>query len=529
VHDFVTGPALENPGATMFSLVMLVWTESGKAYAEDDYVAWMHEADLTRPSAHPLPGMRVAPGLPNGEPCGSSRVGDAAMGFHRCFVGGCVVCVLAWGCGGRSELNDPDEPNAPPEASSPIGFPARAADASVGGGADASIDAAADAADDHESDTLISTMDASDAAPWRTYDAQPWIADGSCTWGLGAAKSYAAGSDAVAVALGDINGDALLDIAVANDTSNTVSVLLGNGDGTFQAQQQYATGRGPDAMLPISIAIGDLDGDGTPDIVVGTFEYSDVSLFWNARGKLSTPVLVPAGGSSPESSVALGDMNGDGRPDFVTADFSTVSVVLNAGNETFQAPIKYPAGSAANPSSVAVADLNGDGKLDVAMAVWGYALGLQVFLGNGDGTLQTQQSHAAGVYPHGVAVGDLNADGKPDVVVANEDSATVSVLLGNGDGTFQSQVAYSSGGGAEAVTIADLNGDGKPDLAVAADESLSVLLGNGDGTFPPPLSFVAGGSVSVVVGDLTRDGIPDVVVANSLMNEVSVFLGMCGP
>ena len=163
------------------------------------------------------------------------------------------------------------------------------------------------------------------------------------------------------------------------------------------------------------------------------------------------------------NSVAVGDFNGDGKPDLALANGSgTVSVLLGNGDGTFQPHVEYPAGPGA--FSVAVGDFSGDGKLDLAVANNnGNQSGtVSVLLGNGDGTFQPHVDYPVGVGPYSVAVGDFNRDGKLDLVVANYPSIfTVSVLLGNGDGTFQPQVTYPVGRQPISVAVADLSGDRK--------------------------------------------------------------------
>jgi hypothetical protein len=388
------------------------------------------------------------------------------------------------------------------------------------------------------------------------------------------AVSYGSGGeDAYGVAVQDVNGDGKPDLLVTNEcasnsncTNGSVSVLLGNGDGTFQTAVSYGSG-GEDAY---GVTVADVNGDGKPDVVVANLCGSNSNctngsvsvLLGNGDGTFQTAVSYSSDGES-SFSVAVADVNGDGKPDVVVANVcsasgcgsGSASVLLGNGNGTFQGAASYSAGGQ-NASSVAVADVNGDGKPDMIAAnqcaINSCANGsVSVLLGNGDGTFQTEVSYASGgEYSYSVAVADVNGDGKPDVMVASNcainscANGSVGVLLGNGDGTFQTAVSYSSGGESTfSVAVADVNGDGKPDLIVAnacasssncANGSVSVLLGNGDGTFQTAVSYSSGGEDAffVAVADVNGDGKPDLLVASECVSNgnctngsVNVLLG----
>ncbi len=330
------------------------------------------------------------------------------------------------------------------------------------------------------------------------------------------------GSAPSSVTVSDVNGDGKSDLVAANAGGASVSVLLGNGDGTFQNQTTFATG-----LSPSSVAVMDVNGDGRPDLVVANSGDNNVSvLLGNGDGTFQNQTTF-ATGSAP-SFVAVADLNGDGKPDLIVADSGGVSLLLGNGDGTFQSQTTFATGS--SPSSVVVADVNGDGKPDLVVANGGDN-NVGVLLGNGNGTFQNQTTLDGGSYASSVAVGDVNGDGKPDLVVANTFDNGVGVLLGNGNGTFQNQTTFAAGLDPSSVAVADINGDDKPDLVVANNfgNGVSVLMGNGDGTFQSQILLnTAEGASSVVVADFNADGRPDLIVGNSFASSLRLVLGNKG-
>jgi hypothetical protein len=315
----------------------------------------------------------------------------------------------------------------------------------------------------------------------------------------------------------DFNKDGKQDIATANSRSNTVSVLLGKGDGTFQGHVDYGTGGSPQ-----SVAVGDFNGDGKLDLAVANSATNTVSiLLGNGDGTFQGHVDYGTG--SGPTSVAAGDFNRDGNLDLAVTG-GTVSVLLGNGDGTFQAHADY--GTVNGPNSMAVGDFNWDGNLDLVV-VNIYGSTVSVLLGNGDGSFRAQVDYETAYEPASVAVGDFNGDGKLDLAVASVGLSQVSVLLGNGDGSFQAHVEYATGFAPWSVVLGDFNGDGKVDLAVSnvGDNTASVLLGKGDGTFLSHEDYATGSfPYSIAVGDFNGDGRLNFVTGNDGDNTVSVFL-----
>jgi hypothetical protein len=345
------------------------------------------------------------------------------------------------------------------------------------------------------------------------------------------ARDFAAGLAPGSVAVGDFNGDGRSDLAVANTGSDplfggSVSVLLGNGDGSFQAARTFALSAV--SYAPGSIAVGDFNGDGQPDLAVATRAFAVTVLLGIGDGSFQAPESYLVG-RTPQS-IVVGDFNGDGRPDLAVVDAArgsdTVSVLLSNPDGSFQAA-RYLAVN--SPLSVAVGDFNGDGRQDLVAADWasGYPSGdVTLLLGNGDGSFQTARTFPFGArLPVFVAVGDFNGDGSPDLVVAYQDPGGVSVLLGNGDGSFQQALPVVVGFGVFSLAVGDFNGDGRPDLVLPGPGSVSLFLGNGDGTFQACGTFAVESPGSLAVGDFNGDGLLDLAAANGFANTVSVLLG----
>jgi hypothetical protein len=363
--------------------------------------------------------------------------------------------------------------------------------------------AIADVNGDGKPDLIVANEEQSKTNPEGAVSVMLGKGDGT----FHAPVSYdSGGQSAYSISVADVNGDGKLDLVVANgcDRSNCstggVGVLLGNGDGTFKKAVTYNSGAA--SVFGSRVAVGDLNGDGKLDLAVATTGVGCGNgcppglvavLLGNGNGTFKKAKTYHTGGFDAIGWVAIADVNGDKKPDLVVANYcatecsyppkeGSVSVLLGKGDGTFHPAKTYPSGGFGTVS-VAVADLNKDGKPDILVANCGpLACGpgspggnVGVLMGNGNGTFKSAVNYPAANSPFDVVAADVNGDGKLDIVVSNwgtpdagKNDGAVTVLLGRGNGTFRPAQTFPSGGAeAPSVAVADVNHDGRPDIALA--------------------------------------------------------------
>jgi len=296
--------------------------------------------------------------------------------------------------------------------------------------------------------------------------------------GFGTATNFAVGTAPQSITSADFNGDGKMDLASANQGSGNVSLILGNGLGGFSTPTNFIVGGAP-YPAPISIITADFNGDGKMDLATANNGLDNVSiLLGNGLGSFGTAANFFVGTWTDPQSIISADFNGDGNLDLATANLNAdnVSILLGNGLGSFSAPTLFSVGT--EPVSLINADFNGDGKMDLAVDNY-VSSNISILLGNGLGSFSTPTILASGLYPWSITTGDFNADGKKDLATANlNNNNNVSIYVGNGLGNFSLPLNFAAGLLPFSVISADFNGDGKMDLATANNDSnnVSVLL-----------------------------------------------------
>ena len=354
-------------------------------------------------------------------------------------------------------------------------------------------------------------------------------------------------SQPIFIAIADFNNDQKPDIAVTNNGSDSVMLLLGSGNGSFANPIAYSTGP---RSSPYSVGIGDFNDDNQLDIAIANHENNNVKIF-NSQNtkKLGQEKLFPTdsrfssnaisfistGTGSGPSALAIGDFNGDHRLDIVIANSATdnIGVSLGYGSGEFSSQMVYSTGADSRPVAVVVGDFNNDVILDIAVAnfrvdaIW-------VFLGYGNGSFSLQKILSTGVGsgPYSLAIDDFNKDAHLDIAVVNSKTSTLGIFLGYGNGEFSNQTVYSTGVDStpSSIIVADFNKDNRQDLAVTnyRTNNIAVFIGYGNGSFRSPLVLSTGDESNpsaIAVGDLNNDGLSDIAVACSGTNKIAIFLG----
>ena len=315
-----------------------------------------------------------------------------------------------------------------------------------------------------------------------------------------------AGTAPFGMVAADFDGNGALDLAIANNDDDTVSILLGNGDGTFQTQTTF-----PTVVGPYGIAAGDLNGDGDIDLVVGSNGSAGLTVaLGDGTGAFTTSTISASGCLAYP---ALADVNGDGNLDIVVGNEcgNGILVFLGDGTGAFGAPTPLSSNGMTNVYQLVVADFDGDGVLDIAAAS-SAASSVYVFLGDGSGGFSSAVAYPAVSGAWAIAAGDTDGDNVPDLIVTSNSDSGLVVLPGVGNGTFGAPIVVSSVGSYRAVAVGDLNDDGMLDIVTNASEGgVGAWLGGFKG-FPTKPQFIGfqNGSYGLALGNFATVSTLDV-------------------
>jgi hypothetical protein len=342
------------------------------------------------------------------------------------------------------------------------------------------------------------------------------------------------------VEIADLNGDGKLDIIVANEQSNNVTILLGDGKGEFT---QAKGSPFPAGHAPSDIAIGDFNRDGKLDLAFANHEEKHLTvLLGNGQGGFTPAPNSPfAVEVKPHThGVATGDLNGDGNLDLVTDSWGNdqVSVLFGDGKGSFNTSGTFLDVGKMPYQRVRVGDINGDGKSDIITTNL-EGDNVTILLGNSKGGFKqsTSSPFPCGESPFNFAIGDVNGDGKPDLAIVNSPSSTadrhgkdgLTILLGDGAGGFRMLAGspFATGRIPNRVAIGDVNGDGIGDIAVSSPDGNNItlfLMSNKSSVASSSTIAVGGKPKGLAIRDLNADGKADIVITNNGDNTVTVML-----
>ena len=356
------------------------------------------------------------------------------------------------------------------------------------------------------------------------------------------ASSFSAGTIPTSVAIGDLDGDGKADMAVTNQSSNNVSVFLNTSSSSASfTRTDFSVGN-----LPTSVAMADLDGDGKLDMAVTNNSSNTVSVLVNtsSTGSISFATATNFSVSTGPVTLAIGDLDGDGKSDLVVANFSSnnISVLRNTstGYLSFSSPTNFSVGT--SPINVAIGDIDGDGKFDVAVANQNSA-NISVLRNTSSSSsisFASTTNFSVPIVPRSIAIGDLDGDSKPDLSIATASSSNnkISVLRNtssSGSISFATRIEFVVNLQPYSVVAVDVDGDGKLDLATANGATRTVSLlknttSTGTITFAYHNDFMVGNApIAIGVADLDGNNKQDLAVVNAGSNDLTVLLNNCTP
>ncbi|CAF3577317.1 unnamed protein product [Rotaria sp. Silwood1] len=359
------------------------------------------------------------------------------------------------------------------------------------------------------------------------------LGQGNGTFATVMTYSTGIGSSPSRLAIGDVNKDNQMDIISSNSGTDSIGVFLGHGNGTFDAVVIYSTGIG---SIPNAVTVGDINNDNHLDIVTANYYSNSISiLFGNSKGAFTNLLFYSIGYDSGPVSMVLIDFNRDNNLDIAIASSKAgnVDVFFGYGNGLFQTQTTYSTGSGSKPYFIIVADFNYDNRLDIAVTLLGNDE-VVIFYEHGNGSFQLARTYYTGYAsrPVDLAAGDMNNDTKLEIVVSLWGTGYVAILTEYFAAKFANQTIYSTGSTPQpySLAIGDLNNDNRSDIVVAnsGTDDLAIFFGLGNGTFRSRILYSTGIDSHprfTMIGDLNKDNHPDIITINSKHDSISVIMG----
>ncbi|CAF3167606.1 unnamed protein product [Rotaria sp. Silwood2] len=334
-----------------------------------------------------------------------------------------------------------------------------------------------------------------------------------------------------ALVVKDLNKDNRMDIIIVNYGTNDLTILFGSSDGSFRNSMHYSTGYD---SRPYSMAVADLNNDTHLDIAISNYGTSDVGISYGyGNGTFQNQIRYSTGRESNPSGIVIADLNRDDILDIALVNSGTdnIAIFLGYGNGNFTKPRIFSTGSNSHPSHITVGYFNEDNVLDIAVTHEG-ADSLGVLLGNKDGTFATQSAYSTGFgsHPNYVTIGDFNRNNRSDLIIVNTGIHNILTLGSYANNLSMELTTYSTGESSRPmfVTVGDFNGDHHLDVAMAIVDNINIFLGYGNGRFSNKMKYSTGKNsypYSLVTADVNQDNQLDIVVANSGTGNVGIFLG----
>ncbi|CAF1085715.1 unnamed protein product [Adineta ricciae] len=340
-------------------------------------------------------------------------------------------------------------------------------------------------------------------------------------------------SQPIMIVSSDLNNDAILDLATVNVGSDSIGIFLGNRNGSFQNQKLFSTGSG---SKPQSLSVADLNNDNQSDLVVANYGTNNIGILLRYNILSFTAMnFYPRSTTNTYRSITSADLNNDHQIDIVSANYygNNIQIFFGHGDGLLTDPISYSTGSGSYPTSVAISDFNNDQHLDIVVTNFNTD-NIGIFYNYGNGSFKNQLIYSTNSqsYPIFVTAGDFNRDNQSDIIVANYYAHNIGIFYNYGNGSFKNQIIYSTNTGSypRCIAISDFNNDNYPDVVVANSglNNIGIFLNNGNETFTDQITYSFSQGINpyfVNIGDFNHDNNMDIIACYLDTGYFAIYLG----